>query len=148
MRYLFIGFLRGKFAERIGLRRNAQLGIIHMRIDLCGVQIFMAQKLLQGTHVHTVREHQRCRRVAQLVCGILVGVQTGTQERFLHHSVQRFAGNARAAAGKEQSVPINGGNIPADDQIIVDRLRRGVVEIDDALFVALAEHADMIAPNV
>ena len=51
--------------------------IINMGVDLRGIQVVMSQNLLDRPDVHAVLQHQRCRRVPQLMRRILGGVQTG-----------------------------------------------------------------------
>ena len=63
--------------QRICLRGDTQSFIINMGVDLSCLQVVMSQNLLDRPDVHAVLQHQRCRRVPQLMRRILGGVQTG-----------------------------------------------------------------------
>lgn len=63
--------------QRICLRGDTQGFIINMGVDLRGIQVVMSQNLLHRPDIHAVLQHQRCRRVPQLMRRILGGVQTG-----------------------------------------------------------------------
>ena len=63
--------------QRICLRGDTQGFIINMGVDLRGIQVVMSQNLLDRPDIHAVLQHQRCRRVPQLMRRILGGVQTG-----------------------------------------------------------------------
>ena len=56
---------------------DTQSFIINMGVDLRGIQVVMSQNLLDRPDIHAVLQHQRCRRVPQLMRRILGGVQTG-----------------------------------------------------------------------
>ena len=51
-----------------------------MGINFGGVQVLVAQNLLHRLYVHAVLQHQRGRRVPQLVAGIFFAVQPGGGE--------------------------------------------------------------------
>ena len=53
--------------QRIGFGRHPQGVIVHVGVDLRGIQVVMAQDLLDRPHVHAVLQHQRGGGVAQLV---------------------------------------------------------------------------------
>ena len=59
--------LRNILGQRVGLGGNAELGVVNVRVYLRRVQVLVAQDLLQGAHVHAVLQHERRRRVPQLV---------------------------------------------------------------------------------
>ena len=74
--FLAAFFLTG-ICQRIGLGGDLQVVVGDVSVDLRGVQVVVSQHLLEGAHVHAVLQHQRGRRVAELVGGVLAGVQTG-----------------------------------------------------------------------
>ena len=110
--------------------------------------MLMSQKLLQGAHVHAVLQHQRGGGVPQLVGGILAGVQPCPQKAVFHHAVHGLAADAGLAIGEKERGLVHGVDLPAHQQIVVDGGGGGVVEVDDALFVALADDAQMVCAQV
>ena len=62
-----------------------------MGVNLRGVELFMPEYLLQGQHIDAaLLIHERRRRVAQLMNGILLVVQPCRGEIFICHPLHGF----------------------------------------------------------
>ena len=83
-----------KLGNGIRFRSNLQLGIFNVGIDFGGVQMLVAQHLLDGFHVHTPGEHQCCRRMPEFMCRILGWVQPGVQNMLLHQPMNGVGGHS------------------------------------------------------
>ena len=108
----------------------------------------MAQQLLERAHVHAALEHERGRCVPQLVGGDGVCVQTGLQQRLVHHHLDGVHTDPLAPGGEKDGVFVRGGDVLADGKPVVQRLDAGVVEIDDPLLAALAVDQQTVLPDV
>ena len=108
-------------------------------IDLSRIQAFMTEDRLQGSYVDAVLIHQRRRRMPQLVCGVLFGVETGLRDVFLDKPFD--GGNADAlmvSADEQSSFGLRDRKGFPYGDIPVQSVHTGVVQIDDAFLVAFA----------
>ena len=62
--------------QRVGSGRSAQALVVHVGIDLGGVQMLVTEHLLKGAYIHAVFQHQCGCGVTQLMAGIEGAVQT------------------------------------------------------------------------
>ena len=108
----------------------------------------MAQHLLEGAHVHAVLEHEGGRRVPQLVAGVEGGIQPRLFQPLLDHIVDAGGGHPGVGAAEEQGVGIGGGLVAALLQPVVQGGPAGIVEEDHPLFVTLAQHPELLLPDV
>ena len=120
-----------------------------MGVDLGGVQVVMAQHLLEGAHIHAVLQHQGGGGVAQLVGGVLRAVQSGGGQVLLYQLVDRRCGDAPAVLeGDEQGVLIRRSyDVPLGEPVL-QRPLAGVVEVQHALLVALTQYPKLISSNI
>lgn len=86
-------------AQRIGPGCRAQIFVVHVRVNLCCVQMLMAQDFLESTYIYAILEHQGGRSVPQLVAGVQRGVQTGFFQPLLDHIMNRISGHSGVLAG-------------------------------------------------
>ena len=110
-----------------------------MGVDLRSVQLVVAQHLLDGPHVHAVLQHQRGGSMPQLVGGILTGIEPRLRQTFFHHGVDCGSADPLVLGGEEECIRIPTGDRPPHRQILGDGVLAGVVQVDDADLVALAE---------
>ena len=109
----------------------------------------VAQHLLKGAHVHAVLEHQGCRGMAQLVGGVLCAVQSGGGQMLFHQLVDGCPGDSAAVLkGDEQRVLIHQGeHIPLCDPV-GQGAETCLIEIEHPFLVPLAQHPELISPNI
>ena len=119
-----------------------------MRVDLGRIEMLMAEHLLHGFDVHAVLQHQRRRRVAQLVRGVFRGVEPRGAQVLFDERVDARAADALVARREEEGVTVAAGDGAADGETTLERILTGVVQVDDAHLVALAEHAQRVVLNV
>ena len=98
-----------------------------MGVDFGGIQVVMAQDLLDCPHIHTVLQHQRGSRVPQLVGGILGTVDTGFAQTLFHHGVDHGAADALIPGGQKQSVLVPALDGPPHRQPAVQGILAGVI---------------------
>ena len=119
-----------------------------MGVDLGGVQVVMAQDLLNGPDIHAVLQHQRGGGVPQLVGGILTGVDPSLGEALFHHGVDAGAADALIPGREEEGVGVPPGDGPPDGEILLQRHLAGLVEIEDADLVSLAQDPQRLALDI
>lgn len=119
-----------------------------MGIDLSGVQVFVAQNLLEGADVHAVLEHERGGSVAELVWGVLGAVQSGHSQVFFHQLFHGGLADALTALADEEGVFVDDADGTPGGQVVAQGGAAGVVEVEDALLVALAQNAELVVPQV
>ena len=108
----------------------------------------MAQHLLYRLHIHAVLEHERGGGVAELVGGVSGAVQSGLGEVLFHQGVDVGAADALVPGGEEEGVLIPAADGPAHRQIPLQGGLAGVVEVDNAYLVALAQHPQRVPLDV
>ena len=86
--------------------------------------------------------------MAQLVRGILLGIQSRLTDIFLDQPFDRLHIDAVAVAADEQRIFIPVVRLDPFGQITLQRKTAGVVQVDCAFLVALAEHAHSIVLKV
>ena len=75
-----------------------------MGVDFRGVQMVVAQHLLDGPDVHAVLQHQRGGGVPQLVGAVLRRVDARLTQPLFHHGVDRGAADPLVLGGEEEGV--------------------------------------------
>ena len=119
-----------------------------MRINLGRVEVIVPQNFLYGFDVHAILQHQRRRRMAQLVGGVLCGVDAGHAEMFFDQRMHGRAADALVAGGEEEGVFIASDDGAALCKILGNRCFTRLVQINNAHFVAFAQHAQCIVLNI
>ena len=108
----------------------------------------MAQNFLHGLDIHAVLQHQRGRRVPQLVTGISFTVQPRARQMLLYQGVDRGPADALVLAGEEQCVPVLAADRSSHRHVLGQRVLAGAVEIHYPHLVALAQHPQRIVLDV
>ena len=121
---------------------------VDMGVDFRRVQMFMPQDLLDRFHVHAAAQHEGGGGVAELVAGVEGSVQTGLFQPLLDHIVNCVSGHTGVPPGEKQGISVRRRLVAALCQPSLDGLLAGVIEINDALLVALAQYSKLFAPNV
>ncbi len=108
----------------------------------------MSEDLLEQQDVDvSVLVHERGRRVAQLMDRI--ALESGFLQRRVDDVLDRLRGDPLLAVAEEQRLLVLDTVDGADLHVVVDGGDAGVVEVDGALFVALAGDLDrVVVPNV
>ena len=119
-----------------------------MRINFCGIQVLVTQNLLYSLHVHAVLQHQRGRRVTQLVAGVFIAVQSGGGQVLFHQRVYHGTADALILTGQKQRVFVLAADGSAYHQIARQRILAGLVQIDHPHLIALAQHPQGIVVDV
>ena len=119
-----------------------------MGVDFRGVQMVVAQHLLDGPDVHAVLQHQRGGGVPQLVGAVLRRVDARLTQPLFHHGVDRGAADPLVLRGEEEGVCVPAGDGPPHCQIFGDGVLAGVVQVDDPDLVALAKNPQGIFLDV
>ena len=135
--------------QRVRSGGGAQVLVVHMGVNLGGVQVIVTQYLLEGAHIHAVLQHQGSGGVAQLVGGVLGAVQSGGGQVLLHQLVDRRCGDAPPVLeGDKQGILIYQGHGVPLGEPVRQRPLTGVVQEQHPFLVALAQHPQLIAPNI
>ena len=108
----------------------------------------MSQNFLQRFQVDTICQHQRCRRVAELMRGKLRRIQPGFQQVLLDQPMDRGDADAVFVPGAEQCLVVREDDVVPLFQIPVDGPAAGRTHVDDPFLVALADNADAVFVDV
>ena len=119
-----------------------------MGINLRGVQMVVPQDFLNCPDIHTVLQHQRGGGMAQLVGRILGAVDSSFAQALFHHGVNRGTADAFVLCRQKQCVGISACDGPPDSQPAFQRVLTGVIQINDAHFIAFAQHPQGIVLDV
>jgi len=117
-------------------------------VDLRGIQVVVAQHLLDRPDVHAVLQHQRGGGVPQLVGAVLRRIDARLAQPLFHHGVDRGAADALVLGREEEGIFIPAGDGPPHRQVLGNGVLAGVIQIDDADFVAFAQHPQGVVLNV
>ena len=99
-----------------------------MGVNFRGVQVFMSQDLLDGFHIHAILQHQRGRRVAKLMRGILGTVQTGLGQMLFHQCMNIGAADPLISGGQEQRILVPAADWTAHSQIPFQSGFTGIIQ--------------------
>ena len=86
--------------------------------------------------------------MAQLVCGIHLAVQPGVCQVFFYQVVYGGPADSLMITGNKQSILIFSANNRPHLQICVQRILAGFIQVDNAYFVAFAQHSESIILNI
>ena len=105
----------------------------------------MAQNVLEHPDVHVaVAVHEGGRRVPQLVHRIPRPAQADLLQVFFHHDLHGDGLEPGLPVAEEQGVPVFHPVFGAHRQVGGDGILAGLVQVDDALFVALTQHPQCV----
>ena len=135
-------------AQRIGLGSIFQILIHHMRIDHGGIKVFVAQNFFQGTNIHAVLIHQRCRRMPEFMYRAVLLRKTCGAKILFDQSFYRLHIDALTELADKQGIFVTGFRRDPMGEIGLNRAETGLIEINHTLFVALAQHAEAIIGNI
>ena len=123
-----------------------QRGIVQVCIDLRRIQTAVAQNLLQCAGIHAVFQHQRRRRVAQLMRRITARVQAGGEKLLFQHILNCAGSHSASFLTDKQGFFVGFFHIfvISDRQIVVNGLSTALSKEYHTLFVAFTEYAYMI----
>ena len=119
-----------------------------MGINLCCIQMIVSQNFLNSPDIHTILQHQRGGGVPQLVRRILSAVNSGFTQALFHHSMNRGTADTFVLRRQKQCVGIPACDGTTDGQPAFQSVLTGVIQINDAHFIAFAQHPQGIVLNI
>ena len=110
--------------------------------------MIMSQNFLNRTHIHAVLQHQRSRRMAELMGGILPAVQSRFTQALFDHGMDCGAADSLILRREKQRIFIPSADGTPHSQILLQRTLARFIQVDDPHLVALAKNTQRIALDI